>query len=158
MPGIAGQQIAEPIEDAHSDDFSLSEGDGASTENLWVYLSYAGFLLDTCWVQSPAEAPPTIKVYVSKMSEVYPNDGSEVIVNYRYRKLYENSPQVDLTVEFRRRYRDESDQGILIDSWDHEDISHVDVTQQQYLYDLVLPDVDYSDLYLRFVFTTHVAS
>lgn len=77
-------------------------------------------------------------------------DGPHV-VTYRYYRDG-TAEQVDLTVELRQGYVDETSQGTLVASWTHYNISTETVTTRQTLTSTQRGNItDYSDLYLRFV-------
>lgn len=108
---------------------------------------------DTDYISS--EGDPVTSPYVTGLSEVTNPEAAEgdQTVRYRYRKPDLAAAQVDLTVELREGYVDESTKGALIASQVHEDVP-ADVfiagsfVLEPFESSLI---VDYSDLYLRFV-------
>lgn len=140
-------QTARPIADTNISGMTDENGGGS---NLFAVLDEAS-ADDADFIRSTAA--PTGDVYVCLLDELIdPLSSANHVVHYRYSK--QGTTQVDLLVELRMHYSSEASQGTLIASWTHTDIptawTQADQTLSAGEADAI---TDYTDLYLRFVFS-----
>lgn len=139
-------QFARPSTDATKGNWT---DQGAGTTNLFQAIDET-VASDADYVQSGLA--PSADVYVTKLSAVEdPQSSSGHTVRYRYGKNASGGAQINLTVELRSAYTNESTQGTLIASWSHTDVSDVLATAAQTLAGAEADSItSYGNLYLRF--------
>lgn len=96
---------------------------------------------------------PTADVYATKLTTLEdPVSSTGHIVRYRYAKSAAGGAQIDLTVQLRQGYVNESTLGTLIKEWVHTNISETITAQAQTLSGAEADSItNYADLTLRFV-------
>ena len=110
-------QTARPISDAYNGDGFTTLAGGSSS--LYATLDETS-VSDADGVQSP-EAPAGA-VYVTKLGPLTdPGIHTGHVFSYRLGKNTAGGAQVDVVVELRQGYSNETNQGALIASWTHTD-------------------------------------
>jgi hypothetical protein len=107
---------------------------------------------DADYIQS--SAVPSNDVYVCSLSTLEdPVSSTGHVVRYRYRKSAAGGAQIDLTVQLRQGYVNESSMGTLIASATHADITETATSNTLALSGGEADAItDYTALFLRFLF------
>ena len=96
------------------------EGEDASTTNLYQHIDDVA-ASDSDYIRT--QLSPTNDVYVTKLTAlVDPQLSTGHLLTYRYAKEAASGDQVDLTVQLRSFYVNESTLGTQIAEWVHTDI------------------------------------
>lgn len=144
-------QIARPSVDTFLGDYTDA---AAGIINIYQSIDEA-IANDVDYVRS--RLSPTNDPYVVKLSTLIdPTVDTGHIIRYRYAVKPGSAEQLDLYVQLRRLYVDESDQGLLIKQWIHALVSTTFTLAEQTLVEAEADDiipVQYDSLFLRFVFT-----
>lgn len=141
-------QFGRPSADTLRDNW---EEDDGTTTNIYDQIDESSSD-DADYIRT--QLSPSDDVYVTKLSAVEdPLTDTGHVVRYRYRKDATSGEQIDLTVELREGYVDESTKGTLIASNTHTNIGGSSWTAGSFTLSGGEADsiTDYSDLYLRFV-------
>ncbi|MCC2626388.1 MAG: hypothetical protein K0S14_38 [Thermomicrobiales bacterium] len=140
-------QFARPIADLVNQ--SWTEDDGTTTD-LFDQIDESSFD-DADYVQSALA--PTSDVYAVDLGTLEdPVSSTGHVIRYRYKKSAASGAQVDLTVQLRQGYVNESSLGTLIEEWVHTDISDTITAAAQTLGATEADSItNYADLQLRFV-------
>lgn len=106
---------------------------------------------DSDYIKSPLA--PTSDVYVTKLTSVEdPQVHTGHKIRYRYQKNASGGATINLTVELRQGYVNESTMGTLIKDWQHNDIGNGWTAQEQTLLETEADDItDYASLFIRFL-------
>ncbi len=128
------------------------EDQAAGTTNIYQSIDES-VASDADYITSPSA--PSSEVYVCALSTLEdPVSSSGHIQRVRYAKSAAGGSQINLTVELRQGYASEVSQGTLIATHSYTDISDTYTTGAETLTAGEADAItDYTDLYLRFVFT-----
>jgi hypothetical protein len=140
-------QFARPSADVTDGNWTNNAGNNV---DLYSYIDETS-ANDTDYIQS--ETAPANSPCVVKLSAVEdPQSSTGHIIRFRYQKNSAGGAQINLTVQLREGYVNESSQGTLIASTTVTDIPNGWVTGS---YTLTGAEADaitnYADLYLRFI-------
>jgi hypothetical protein len=140
-------QFARPTADLVNQ--SWTEDDGTTTDLFdQIDESVAD---DADYVQSALA--PTSDVYAVDLGTLEdPVSSTGHVIRYRYKKNASGGAQIDLTVQLRQGYVNESSLGTLIEEWVHTNISDTITAAAQTLGGTEADAItNYADLQLRFV-------
>lgn len=145
---MAENQFARPMEDTIIGGYT-DAADGTTD----IYLSINEAIPNDATFIKSRDAPVN-DPYVTKLTPVA---GAAIqtdhVVRYRYRRQGGVGIQLNLTVQLRESYEDETDQGLLRASWLHANIAETFTTTESTLTESEVGNiVDYEDLFWRIVF------
>lgn len=140
-------QIARPTTDTTRDGW---EEDDGSTTTIFDQIDEV-VADDADYIRTALT--PTNDVFVTKLGTLEdPQASSGHVVRYRYGKDAANGDQIDITVELRQAYVNESTLGTLIASATHTNVAAFPVAGSITLSGTEADSItDYANLFLRFV-------